>query len=159
MLAACLGGLGFGLLSGFLKMLAPIVLLAIGIWLSSAVSSAIGPRLPEFLNGEPSQTAIVFLLVFVALFAVSVKVSFLLGLAMTAATTAVSVTPMGALLNRAGGAVAGLIYGCVLLSVCLIALQQIPVDAVASAIGESSFARSPMAWVDRFIPSIELAPD
>ena len=159
MLVTCLGGLGFGLLSGFLKVVVPFVLLLVVVGLAGAASGAIGPSLPGALGGEHSQIAIAFLVVFVALQVMSMMVSFFVGVAMTAATAAVSVMPMGALLNRAGGALAGLFHGCILLSVLLIALQQIPVGSISVAIEESSFAHRPIDWVDKLAPSIELSPD
>ena len=149
MLVACLGCLAFGLLSGFLKLMIPFLFLLGGVVLAGAASSAVAPSLPEFLGGEHARTAVVFLLALSVLVVVGVMVSGLASIAMTAATTAVHATPKGALLNRSGGAAAGLIYGCVLLSVVLIALQQIPVTFIADAMSESSFAHWPIGWVDR----------
>ena len=158
MLAACLGGLAFGLLGGFIKIMLPFLLLICGVVLAGTAASAFGPVLPEFLGGEHSRTAVVFLLVLAVLQVLGLMVFGLFSLAMTAATTAVSATPTGALLNRSGGAIAGLIYGCVLLSVFLIALQQIPVAPIADAMSESSFAHGPINWVDRYAPSIGISP-
>ncbi len=159
MLIACLGGLAFGLLGGFLKLMVPFLFLLAGVGLAGTVSMAVGPSLPELLGEEYAREAIVFLVVFAALLAVGGVVTSLVGLGIAAATTAISVAPVGALLNRAGGAVAGLIYGCVVLSILLIVLQQIPVPSVAEAIGESSFAHRPIGWVDKYAPSIEISPD
>ena len=159
MLIACLGGLAFGLLGGFLKLMIPFLFLLAGVGLAGTVSMAVGPSLPELLGEEHSREAIVFLVVFAALLAVGGVVSSIMSLGIAAATTAISVAPVGALLNRAGGAVAGLIYGCILLSVLLIALQQIPIPSVYDAVGDSSFAHRPIGWVDRYAPSIEISPD
>lgn len=159
MLITCFGGSAFGLLGGFLKLIIPFLFLLVGVGLAGWVSMAVGPSLPEVLGGEHTLTAIVFLVVFAALLSVGGVVASLASLAMAAATTAVSVAPLGSLLNRAGGAMAGLIYGCVLLSVVLIALQQIPIPSVYDAIDESSFAHRPISWVDRFVAAIEIADD
>ena len=157
MLAACLGGLAFGLVGGFLKIVIPFLFLLAGVGLAGTVSMAVGPALPEFLDGEHSQTAVVFLVALAALQVVGLVVAGLMSLGVAAASAAVSVTPMGSLLNRSGGAAAGLVYGCVLLSVFLIALQQIPVASVSDAIGESSFAHRAIGWVDAYAPSIEIS--
>ena len=157
MLVACLGGLAVGMLGGFLKIMLPFLFLLVGVGLAGTVSEAIAPSLPEFVGGEHTRMAIVFLVVFAALQAAGAMFSALAGLAITAASTAVSAAPTAALINRCGGAGAGLIYGCVFLSVSLIALQQVPVDSVAQAIGESSFAHWPIGWVDKYSPSIEIS--
>ena len=159
MVVACLGGLAFGLLGGFLKIVIPLLFLLCGIALAGGVSAGVGAALPDLLGGERSQIAIVFLLALAGLLVVGMAVAGLVSLGVTAASAAVSATPMGAMLNRAGGAVAGLVYGCVLLSVFLIALQQVPVASVSDAIGESSLAHGPIGWVDKYTPAIEISPD
>ena len=53
----------------------------------------------------------------------------------------------------------GVLFPCILLSVILIGLQQIPVVAIAKGIEDSSFASGPISWVDRFVASIELSTD
>ena len=158
-LVASLGGLALGLLGGFLKLLIPFLFLLAGVGVAGTVSMAVGPSLPEFLGNEHARVAIVFLVGFAALQAVGRVVAALMSIGIAAATTAVSAAPVGALLNRAGGAMAGLIYGCVLVSVLLIALQQIPVSSVSDAIRESSFAHRPIGWVDRYVAAIEIADD
>ena len=157
MLVACLGGLTVGLFVGFLRIMFPFLFLLAGVGLAGMVSEGTALALPEFLGAEYSRMAIVFLVVFAALQAIGAMVSALMSLVMTAASTAVSAAPTGALLNRIGGAAAGLIYGCVFLSVILIALQQIPVDYIASAMEESSFAHGLIGWVDEYSHSIEIS--
>ena len=157
MLVACLAGLATGLVGGFFKILLPFIFLLAGVAVAGTISNAVGPALPEVLGDDHSQTAVVFLVVLAALQAAGFMLSGILSLAMMAASAAVSATPMGALFNRAGGAVAGLLYGCVFVSVFLIALQQIPVESVAEAIGDSSFAHRPIGWVDKYAPSIEIS--
>lgn len=152
-----MGGLAVGLLAGFLKIMLPFLFLLAGVGLADAVSVSVGSSLPEFLGGEHSRIAIVFLVVFVILQAIGAMVSSLMRVAMTAASAAASAAPNVALLNRSAGAAAGLIYVWMFLSVFLIALQQIPVTAISEAIGESSFAHWPIGWADRFVASIEIS--
>ena len=159
MVVACLGGLAMGLAGGFLKIMLPFLFLLAGVGLAGTVSMAVGPALPEFLGGERSQTAVTFLVVLAALQVVGFVVSGLMSLGIAAASAALSATPMGDLVNRSGGAVAGLVYGCVLLSVFLVALQQVPVESVSDAIGESSYAHRAIGWVDAYAPSIEISPE
>lgn len=148
-----------GLLGGFIKTMIPFLLLVCGVGLAGTVAFALGPSLPEFLTEEESRMALVFLVVLTVLQLLGLMLSSLTSVATTAATTVVSATPTGALLNRGGGALAGLVYGCVFLSVFLIALQQIPVTAIADAIGEASFANRPIGWVDRYAPTVEISGD
>ena len=46
-----------------------------------------------------------------------------------------------------------------MLSVILIALQQLAVGSVGEAIDGSSFASGPISWIDRYVASIELSDE
>ncbi len=159
MLAACLSGMSVGLLAGFLKIWLPLLFLLAGTGFAGALATAFGPSLLGFLDSENTQLAAAFLVVFAAMQVMGAVVHTLMSYPLTVASAMVSLVPMGALLNRAGGILAGLLYGCVFLSVILIALQQVPVDSIAEGMDESSYAHRPIGWVDRYVASIEIAAD
>ena len=78
---------------------------------------------------------------------------------LTVMSALMSLFPIGALFNRFGGLLAGLIIGCAFLSIVLMGLQQYPVNAVGRAIGEASFAAKPVGWVDQYVATLEFATD
>ena len=152
-------GAAVGLVSGFIRIWILFAFLLAGVGFAGGFAFAIGPSLSRVLETEGAQLAAAFLVVFALMQLLGAFITYLLRHLLSIASALVSVMPMGFLLNRGGGLVAGLVYGCVFVSVILIALQQWPADTVARGIEETSFAHRPIGWVDHYVSSIEISPD
>lgn len=158
-LIAWAAGAAIGLFSGFIKIWIPFAFLLAGVGIAGSLAFAFGPSFSGVLGTEEAQLTAVFLVVFILMQLLGAAIAYLTRHFMSIASTFVSLVPMGALLNRGGGLLAGLVYGCVFISVIFIALQQWPVDPVAKGVQESSIAQRPIAWVDRYVASIEISYD
>ena len=152
-------GAAIGLFYGFIRMWVPFAFLIAGVGLAGALAFAFGPSLSGVLETEGSQLKAAFFAVFVIAQLLGAFIAYTMRHLMVIASALVSVFPMGALLNRGGGVVAGPLYGCIFVSVILIGLHQWPVDTVTRGVQESSFAHMPIGWVDRYVASIEISSD
>lgn len=152
-------GAFWGVGYGFIRIALAFLILMAGVGIAGTVSFAIGPSFPWFGESESEQTAAAFLLAFALAMVAGAFVNFLMRIPMTIATAMVSLMPVVNLLNRGGGLIAGALFGWVMLSVVLIALQQLTVDSVGEAIDGSSFASGPISWIDRYVASIELSDE
>ena len=158
-LAAWVAGASVGFAAGFIKIMIPFMFVASGVGFAGALAFAFGPSLFRYMETEDGQAAAAFLAVFVALQLLGGLIAYLVRHSMSILSSLVSVFPIGSLFNKGGGLAGGIFAACLFVSVILIALQQLPVGGVASAIEESSFAHEPIGWVDRFVAVIEIAGD
>ncbi len=148
-----------GLVVGFMRVWVPFAFLLAGMGFGGALGIVLGPVIFRFVETEDTQTALAFFLVFFLVLLLGGVVTYAIRGPLTLASALTFVSPLGALLNRAGGLLAGALFSCILLSVILIALQQIPVVAVAKSVQNSSFASWPIGVVDRYVASIEVSGD
>ena len=148
-----------GLVAGFMRGWVPFAFLLAGMGFGGTLAIVIGPGLIRFVSSESGQAAAGFFLVFFLVLLLGALVTYALRGPLTMASSLTVLFPMGFLLNRLGGLLVGVLFPCILLSVILIGLQQIPVVAIAKGIEDSSFASGPISWVDRFVASIELSTD
>ena len=156
-LLAWVAGAVIGLLAGFIRIWLPFLFLVAGTGFAGAMAIVIGPGLFGFIDRESAQTAASFLIVFAAIELVGVVIAHSFRHATTIASVWVSLYSMGSLLNRTTGMVAGALCGCILVSVIIVSVQQWPVESVGKGISESSLAAGPIAWVDRYVASIEIS--
>ena len=156
-LLAWVAGAVIGLLAGFIRIWLPFLFLVAGTGVAGAMAIVIAPGLSGFIDRESAQTAAAFLAVFAAIELVGVVIAHSFRHAMAMASVWVSLFPMGSLLNRSTGMVAGALFGCILMSVIVVSVQQWPVESVGKGISESSFAGGPIGWVDRYVASIEIS--
>ncbi len=159
MLASLGTGVLMGVVAGLTRIWVPVAFLLVGVGLSGGIGDMIAPAFSLVSDSETGQTAAGFLLVFMVIMLAGAFITLALLVPLTVLSTLVPLIPMGSLINRAGGALLGLLLGVVFISVVLIGLQQIPVEAVGRALGESAFASGPIGWVDRFVASIEISKD
>ena len=150
-------GAVWGVAYGFIRVGMAFGLLVAGTGIAGTVAVAVGPYLTIFGNTVSERTAAGFLLSFAFLMVAGAMVNFLIKVPLTLATGMVSVMPVANSLNRGGGLIAGVLFGCVLVSVTLIGLQQLQFGPVGKSIDEASFASAPIGWVDRFVASIEIS--
>ena len=156
-LVALVAGAAVGFAAGFIRIMIPFVFVVSGVGLADALAFAFGPALFRFMETDDGQTAAAFLAVFAVLQLLGGMIAYLVRRPMSILSSLVSVFPMGLFFNKGGGLAGGVFASCVFVSVILIALQQLPVEGVGEAIGESSFAHGPIGWVDRFVATIEIA--
>lgn len=156
-LVAWVAGAAVGFGSGFIKIMIPFMFVALGAGFASSLAFAFGPSLFRFIETEDGQTAAAFLVVFAALQLLGCLLAHQVRRPVSIFSSLVSVFPTGSLFNKGGGLAGGVIAACLFVSVVLIALQQLPVEGVGRAIGESSFSYKPIGWVDRFVAAIEIA--
>ena len=148
-----------GLFAGFIKISVTFAFLLAGVGFAGGLANVIGPSFSGFLGSESSQTAAAFLVVFAAMQVLGAIVAALLRKPVSIASGLSALFPMGFLFNRGGGVMAGVLFGWISVSVFLISLQHWPVDAVGRGINESSIARGPIGWVDRYAASIEISQE
>ena len=148
-----------GLVVEFMRVWVPFAFLPAGMGFGGALGIVLGPVIFRFVETEDTQTALAFFLVFFLMLLLGGVVTYATRGPLTLASALTFVSPLGALLNRVRGLLAGALFSCILLSVILIALQQIPVVVVAKGIQYSSFASGPIGVVDRYVASIEVSED
>ena len=158
-LAAWGSGLAVGLFAGLMRVWLPLLFLMVGMGFGGALGEVIGPAFSPFIDSERGQTAAAFLVVFAAMMLFGAFITLAAFGPLTIASSLVSVIPMGATINKAGGVLLGLLFTGTFLAVVLIGLQQIPVKSVSRAIDESSIASAPLGWVDRYVASIEISDE
>ena len=158
-LMAWVVGAAIGLFFGFIRIWVPFAFLIAGVGFAGALAFAFGPSLSGVLETKGAQLTAAFFAVFAITQLLGAFMAYTTRHLMSIASALVSVFPMGALLNRGGGFVAGTVYGCIFVSVIFIGLYQWPVETVTRGVQESSFAQRPIGWVDRYVASIEISSD
>ena len=154
--AWALGALA-GLAAGLFRLWLPVLFLLAALGLAGGFGILIGPGIFFFMESESGQALAGFSLVFAAMAAIGVMVTAAMWKLLSAGSSLISLLPVGALLNWAGGLLLGAFAGLMLVSVILISLQQYPVPSVGRAIAKSSLASGPIHWVDRYVASLEIS--
>ena len=158
-LTAWVVGAAAGLFFGFIRIWIPFAFLIAGVGFAGALAFAFGPSLSGLLETEGAQLIAAFFVVFAISQLLGAVIAHTTRHFMSFASELVSAAPMGALFNRAGGFAAGLVYGCIFVSVILIGMHQWPLETVTKGVQESSFAHRPIGWVDRYVASIKVSSD
>ncbi len=158
-LTAWVVGAVAGLFFGFIRIWIPFAFLMAGVGFAGALALAFGPSLSGLLETEGAQLTAAFFVVFAISQLLGAFIAHTTRHFMSIASVLVSVAPMGALFNRTGGFAAGLVYGCIFVSVILIGMHQWPLETVTKGVQESSFAHRPIGWVGRYVASIEISSD
>ena len=149
-------GAAWGLGYGFIRVGFSLGLLIAAMGLASSAALAIGPSLSWLRDSDSERSAAAFVAVFVPLMAAGALINFLIRIPLTMATALISMVPIANKVNRAGGLIAGLLFGWVLVSVALIGLQQLPVSPVGKGLDQATFASGPIGWVDRYVAAVEI---
>lgn len=110
----------WGYRTGLIRMVVPLVVVLVGLALSSRIARPVGNLYSFLSENENVQTVAAFLTIFVVLFVIAAWLSSFL-------RTAIGVIPLAGLGNNLAGAGIGILIGFVILSGILTGLQKFPV--------------------------------
>ena len=142
----------WGFKSGLLGMVVPLVMIILGLAISSRIAEPVGNLFSFLSENENVQTVIAFIAIFLALLLLSAWLSGML-------QTASKFVPLAGMGNRLSGMAVGIFVGFLLLSGILTGLQHFPVGRVQEDIAESPLGTF---MVDNFgvtIRAVKLVPD
>jgi uncharacterized membrane protein required for colicin V production len=120
----------WGLKSGLIGMVVPLVVIILGLALSSRIAEPMGNLFSFISENENIQTIIAFIAIFLGLILLSAWLSVLL-------QTVSKVIPLAGPVNHLSGMVIGVFVGFFILSGILTGLQHFPVGKVQADIAES----------------------
>ncbi|PKB77791.1 MAG: hypothetical protein BZY88_20680 [SAR202 cluster bacterium Io17-Chloro-G9] len=120
----------WGFRTGLLRMFVPLVVVILGLAVSSRVSDSVGNIFSSFTANENIQTIGAFVLIFLGLFIIGSIVGQFL-------RTALQFVPLFGLANGLAGAAVGVVVGFLLLSGVLTGVQRFPVANLQETIDES----------------------
>ncbi len=120
----------WGFKSGFISMVVPLVVIILGLALSSRVAEPVGNLFSFLSENENVQTIIAFIAIFLALILLSAWLSALL-------QTVSKVIPLAGLVNHLSGMIIGVFVGFLFLSGILTGLQHFTVGRVQDDIAAS----------------------
>lgn len=120
----------WGFRTGLLRMFVPLVVVIVGLAVSSRVSDSVGNIFSSFTANENIQTIGAFVLIFLGLFIIGSIVGQFL-------RTALQFVPLFGLANGLAGAAVGVVVGFLLLSGVLTGVQRFPVANLQETIDES----------------------
>jgi membrane protein required for colicin V production len=141
----------WGLWAGLLRMLLPLLVIALGIFLASHLAEPIGNIFSPFTDKENIQTITAFVVIFIALLLVAGLVGFMLRAVMRFLV-------IFGLVDRLAGMLVGILAGFVLLSGALTAVQKYPVAGVEGDIHSSTLGEFLADNFDVVIRGIKLIP-
>ena len=152
-------GAAVGLVGGLMRMWLPFLFLMAAMGFAGGLAYPIGSSLFAFVDSESARMVGAFFLVFVPIIVVGGFITLSLLGALSAMSLAMVAIPFGGTFNRFGGVLLGALSGCILLSVFLIGLYQFPVESVAGAVDDSSFAGNAMSLVDKYVAALEFSKE
>ena len=120
----------WGFKSGLIGMIVPLVVIILGLALSSRIAEPVGNLFSFLSENENIQTVIAFIAIFIALLILSAWLSALL-------QTASKVIPLAGSVNHIFGMIIGIFVGFLFLSGLLTGFQHFPVGRVQDDIAES----------------------
>ena len=141
----------WGFSSGLLRILVPLVALAIGMALSSRIGDSVGEIFSSFTDNENAQTVAGFVLIFGLLFILG-------GIISVVARRVLGIIPLFGMVNSLAGMAAGLLVGFLLVSGVLTAIQKSPVRDLDVTIDESTLGTFMADQFDVVIRGIKLIP-
>ena len=120
----------WGFRTGLVRMFVPLVVVIVGLAVSSRVSDSVGNIFSSFTDNENLQTIGAFVLIFLGLFIIGSIVAHFL-------RAALQFIPLFGLANGLVGAAVGVLVGFLLLSGVLTGVQKYPVGNLQETIDES----------------------
>lgn len=120
----------WGYRTGLIRMVVPLVVVLVGLALSSRIAEPVGNLFSFLSENENVQTVAAFITIFVVLFVIAAWLSSFL-------RTAISIIPLAGLSNSLAGAAVGILIGFVLLAGILTGLQKFPVGSFQEDINRS----------------------
>ncbi len=148
-----------GLAAGLMRAWVLFAFLMAAMGFAGVLGLLIGPGIFGSIGNEARQDLAGFGLVFVIFLLFGAFITRAFWLPMSILSSLITVFPMGAFFNWAGGMLLGALFSLVFLSVVLLSLQLYPVSPVGRAISDSSFAGETFAWVDRFTTAMDFTPE
>ena len=121
----------WGYRSGLVQITIPLVVVIVGLAVSSRLAPDVGDVFSGFTENEDIQTIAGFVLIFFVLVVAGALAGFTV-------RTVLRVIPLFGLANSLGGMVAGLLIGFLILSGVLIGVQKYPFDNIEQHISDST---------------------
>jgi uncharacterized membrane protein required for colicin V production len=121
----------WGFKTGIIRMVVPLVVVLVGLALSSRIAEPVGNLFSIFSDNENVQTVAAFIAIFLALVIIG-------GVISNVMKTAISIIPLAGLANNLIGALIGILIGFVLLSGILTGLQKFPFGSFSETIDNST---------------------
>tara|TARA_B100001146_G_C16098382_1_gene398265 strand:+ start:29 stop:691 length:663 start_codon:yes stop_codon:yes gene_type:complete len=121
----------WGFKTGIIRMVVPLVVVLVGLALSSRIAEPVGNLFSIFSDNENVQTVAAFIAIFLALVIIG-------GVLSNVMKTAISIIPLAGLANNLIGALIGILIGFVLLSGILTGLQKFPFGGFSETIDDST---------------------
>ena len=141
----------WGFKSGFIGMIVPLVVIILGLALSSRVAEPLGNYFSFLSENENVQTIIAFIAIFVVLILLSAWLSALL-------QTFSKVIPLAGSVDHLSGMVIGIVVGFLFLSGILTGLQHFTVGRVQDDIAESPMGTFMTGHFGVTIRAVKLVP-
>lgn len=121
----------WGFKTGIIRMVVPLVVVLVGLALSSRIAEPVGNLFSFLSENENIQTVAGFIAIFLALVVLG-------GVLGNVLKTAISIIPLAGLANNLVGAFIGILIGFVLLSGILTGLQKFPFGGMSEKIDDSA---------------------
>jgi len=141
----------WGFKVGLIRMVVPLVVVGVGLALSSRIAEPVGNLFSFLSENENIQTVAAFVAILLVLLLIAAWLSSLL-------RTLIGVIPLAGLANHLTGMAVGILVGFVLLSGLLTGLQKFPVGGVRDDIDESPLGTFLADHFDVAIRTIRLIP-
>ena len=145
------GTVSWGASMGLLQMGVHLVVVAVGLAISSRIAPQVGDLFGVVTDNENAQAAAGFVALFLVLFVAGGVVSFWM-------RTVLGIIPFFGSFNKLGGMVVGLAVGFLLLSGVLTAVQKFPVKDSQQTIDESKLGAFLADNFDVVIRGVKLIP-
>jgi len=142
----------WGIKSGFIGMVVPLVVIMLGLALSSRIAEPVGNLFSFLSANENVQTIIAFIAIFLALILLSAWLSALL-------QTVSKAIPLAGPVNHLSGMVIGIFVGFLFLSGILTGLQHFPVGSIQDDIAESPLGTFMADSFSVTIRAVKLVPE
>lgn len=120
----------WGFKTGVIRMVVPLVVVLVGLALSSRIAEPVGNLFSFISENENIQAVAAFIAIFLALFILG-------GVLSSVIKSAISIIPLAGLANSLAGTFIGILIGFVLLSGILTGLQKFPFGGVGEKIDDS----------------------
>ena len=141
----------WGFRAGLLRMLLPLVAVAVGLFLASRFAGPVGRLFSPLAHGQNAQTIAAFITIFVLVLLAGAIAMFMLRAIM-------NFLAIFGLIDRLAGLLLGLLVGAVLLSGVLTALERYPVADVRTDIQDSKLGVSLADKFNVVLHGINLIP-
>jgi membrane protein required for colicin V production len=112
----------WGFKVGFIRMVVPLVVVVVGLALSSRIAEPVGDFFSFLSENENVQTVAAFIAILIVLLMIGALLSSFL-------RTAIGIIPLAGLANQLAGAGVGILVGFIILSGVLTGLRKFPVGA------------------------------